>query len=221
MILFPILKFASTSYRMSHLCWPKSVPPTQSCHLPPPPLPPRGQRSIMMRFAIMCLRLPITSYHAYMKIPRSVRPPRLLLLVFILLLMALIFLLCILLVVLVLLTVVTTGILLVLLILLPPGTLTTIVLSIRISVTQFLVQATKSYLPSPIQTLFSTLSCLQQSLFNRDEKRDEPFVVQTTPNIALIPSVIVAPTCLPDLPPRPPTSTPPRTLRRSKSWLRW
>jgi hypothetical protein len=217
MILFPILKFASTSYRMSNLCWSRNVPPPKTCHLPPPPSPPKGQRFIMMGVAIKFLRLPVISYQAYTKIPKTVRPPRLLLLVLLLLLAALTLLLCILLVLLVLLTVVTTGILLLLLILLPPGTLTSILLPIRSSVTQFLAQVTRSCLPSPIQTLFFALSRLHRGLFNRDES----FVAQTAPDIAPVPSVVVTPICLPDLPPPPPTPTQPRTLRRSKSWLRW
>jgi hypothetical protein len=216
MLLFPILKFASTSYRMRNLCWSRKVPPPQTCRLPPPPPPPMGQRS-MMGVVITFLRLPVISYQAYTKIPRSVRPPRLLLLVLLFLLAALTLLLCILLVLLVLLTVVTTGVMLLLLILLPPGTLITIISPIRSSVTQFLAQVTRNYLPSPIQTLFSALSSLHRGLLNRDES----LVVQTVPNIALAPSVVVTPTCLPDLPPSPPIPTQPRTLRRSKSWIRW
>jgi hypothetical protein len=213
MILFPILKFASTSYRMSNLCWSKNAPA-----LTPPPSPPMGQRSIMMGAVITFLRLPVISYQAYSKFPRSVRPPRLLLLVLLLLLSALILLLCILLVLLVLLTVVTTGILLLLLILLPPGTLTTMLFPIRSSVTQFLAQVTRSYLPSPIQALFSALFSFHRGLLNREES----FVAQTAPNIAPVPNVVVVvPTCLPDSPPPPPPSTLPRTLRRSKSWFRW
>ena len=217
MILFPILKFASASYRMSNLCWSKTVPPSQTCHLPPPPSPPMGQRSGMMGAVITFFRLPVISYQAYMKIPRSVRPPRLLLLVLVLLLTALILLLCILLVLLVLLTVVTTGIMLLLLILLPPGTLTTIVLPIRNLATQFLAQVTRSCLPSPIQNLFSALLSLHRGLLNRGESS----VAQTAPNVAPVPSVVVTPTCLPNVPPPFPTSAQPRTLRRSKSWLRW
>ena len=217
MLLFPILKFPSTSYRMSNLCWPRNVPPPKTCRLPPPPPPPMGQRSIMMGVAITFLRLPVISYQAYRKIPRSVRPPCLLLLVLLLLLTALTILLCILLVLLVLLTVVTTGIMLLLLILLPPGTLTMVLFPIRSSMTQFFAQVTRSYLPSPIQTLFSALSSLHRGLLNRDES----LVAQAAPNIAPVPSVVVIPTCLPDLPPSPPISTQPRTLRRSKSWLRW
>lgn len=197
---------------MSNLCWSRNAPV-----LAPPPSPPMGQRSIIMGAAITFLRLPVISYQAYSKFPRSVRPPRLLLLVLLLLLSALTLLLCILLVLLVLLTVVTTGIMLLLLILLPPGTLTTMLFPIKSSVTQFLAQVTRSYLPSPIQALFSALSNLHHGLLNRDES----FVAQTAPNIVPVPSVIVVPTCLPDSPPPPPTSTLPRTLRRSKSWLRW
>ncbi len=217
MKLFPILKFASTRYRMGNLCWSKNVPPPQTCRLPPPP--PMGQRSVMMGVVITFLRLPVISYQAYTKIPRSVRPPRLLLLVLLLLLTALTLLLCILLVLLALLTVVTTGIMLLLLVLLPPGTLNTIVLPIRNLVTQFLAQVTRSCLPSPIQNLFSALLSLHRGLFNRDES----LVAQTAPNVALVravPSVVVTPTCLPGAPPPPPTSHR-RTLRRSKSWFRW
>jgi len=202
---------------MSHLCWSKSVPPPETYRLSPPPSSPMRQRSAMMGAAITFFRLPIISYQAYMKIPKSVGPPRLLLLALILLLVALTLLLCILLVLLVLLTTVTTGITFILLILLPPGTLTTVVLPIRSSVTQFLVQATRSYLPSPIQTLFSLLSGLQKRLFNRDES----LVAQTAPNVVPVPNVIVTPTCLPNPPPQSPTIARPRTLRRSKSWLRW
>ena len=217
MILFPILKFASTSYRMSNLCWSKTVLPPQTCYLAPPPSPPMRQRSVMMGVVIMFLRLPVTSYQAYMKIPKSVRPPRLLLLVLVLLLAALTLLLCILLVLLVLLTVVTTGITLLLLILLPPGTLTTIVLPIRNLATQFLAQVTRNCLPSPIQNLFSALLSLHRALFNRNES----FVAHTAPNVAPVPRVVVTPTCLPNVTPPPPTSAQPRTLRRSKSWFRW
>ena len=217
MILFPILKFASTSYRMSNLCWSKTALPPRTCHLPPPPSPPMGQRSIVMGAVITFLRLPVTSYQAYMKIPKSVGPPRLLLLVLVLLLATLTLLLCILLVLLLLLTVVTTGIMLLLLILLPPGTLTTIVLPIRNLATRFLAQVTRSCLPSPIQNLFSALLSLHQGFFNRDES----FVVQTTPNVAPVPSVVVTPTCRQNLPPSPQASAQPRTLRRSKSWFRW
>jgi len=217
MILFPILKFASASYRMSNLCWSKTVPPPQTCHLPPPPSPPMGQRSVIVGAVITFLRLPVISYQAYMKVPKSVRPPRLLLLVLVLLLAALILLLCILLVLLVLLTIVTTGITLLLLILLPPGTLTTIVLPIRNLATQFLAQVTRSCLPSPIQNLFSALLSLHRGLLNRGES----FVAQTAPNVAPVPSLIVTPTCLPSVPPPFPTSAHPRTLRRSKSWFRW
>lgn len=217
MILFPILKFASTSYRMSNLCWTKIVPLPQACHLPPPPSPPMGQRSVIMGVVITFLRLPVISYRAYMKFPRSVRPPRLLLLVLVLLLAALIILLCILLVLLVLLTVVTTGIMLLLLILLPPGSLTTIVLPIRNLATQFLAQVTRSCLPSPIQNLFSALLSLHRGLLNRGES----FEAQTAPNVAPAPSIIVTPSCLPSVPPPSPTPAKPRTLRRSKSWFRW
>jgi hypothetical protein len=217
MILFPILKFASTNYKMGNLCWSKNVPPAQSCHLPPPPSPPMRQRSIMMGVFIMFFRLPVISYQAYTKIPKSVRPSRLLFLVLLLLLAALTLLLSTLLVLLVLLTVVTTGIMLLLLILLPPGTLTWIVLPIRNLATQSLVQVTRNCLPSPIQTLFSALLSLHRGLFNRDES----FVAQTAPNVVPVPSVVVTATCLPDVPPPPPTSARPRTLRRSKSWFRW
>ena len=217
MILFPILKFASTSYRMSNLCWSKTVPPPQTCHLPPPMLPPMGQRSTMMGVVITFLRLPVISYRAYMKVPKTVRPPRLLLLVLALLLAALILLLCILLVLLVLLTVVTTGIILLLFILLPPGTLATIVLPIRNLVTQFLAQATRNCLPSPIQNLFSALLSLHRRLLNRGESP----VAQVPPNVTPVPSVVVTPICPPNVPLPPPTPAHPRTLRRSKSWLRW
>lgn len=217
MILFPILNFASTSYRMSNLCWSKAVPPPQTCHLPPPPSPRMGQRSVMTKVIITFLRLPVISYQAYMRVPKSVRPPRLLLLVLVLLLSALILLLCILLVLLVLLTLVTTGIMLLLLILLPPGTLTTIVLPIRNLAAQFLAQVTRSCLPSPIQNLFSALLSLHRGLLNRGES----VVAQTAPNVAPVPSVSVTPTCLPNVPPPFPTSAKPRTLRRSKSWFRW
>jgi hypothetical protein len=217
MILFLILKFASTSYKMSNLCWSKTVPPPRACHLPPPPSPTMGQRSVMMGIVITFLRLPVISYRAYMKIPKTVRPPRLLLLVLALLLVVLTLLLCILLVLLVLLTVVTMGIMLLLLILLPPGTLTTIFLPIRNLATQFLAQATRSCLPSPIQNLFSALLNLHQGLLNRGESS----VAQTAPNVAPVPSVVVTPICLPNVPPPSPTSARPRTLRRSKSWFRW
>ena len=217
MILFAMLKFVSTSYRMGHLCRSRSAPAPTTCHPSPPPSLPMRQRTIMMGAAITFLRLPIISYQAYMKIPKSVRPPRLLLLVLLLLLVALTLLLCILLVLLVLLAMVTTGITFILLILLPPGTLTSVVLPIRNSVTQFLVQATRSCLPSPIQTLFSAMSSLQRVFFNRDES----FVTQTAPNVVTVPSVVVTPTCLPSLPPPSPTLPRPKTLRRSKSWLRW
>lgn len=217
MTLFPILKFALTSYSVGPLCWSKRAPLPPRCHLPPPSSPPRVQRSVMMGVAITFLRLPITSYRAYMKIPKRVQPPPLLLLVLLLLLVALTALLCVLLVLLVLLTIVATAITLLLFILLPPNVLTTVVLPIRISVTQFLAQATRSYLPSPIQTLISTLYGLQRSLF----KRDESVASQTAPNTAPIPSVIVTPTRLPDLHPPPPISPQRRTLRRSKSWFRW
>ena len=222
MTFFPILTFTPISYSTSLLCWPKSVPP-QTYHLPPPPPPPRKQRSIMMEVVTTFFRLPIISYQAYMRMPKSVRPPRLLLLVLLVLLVTLILLLCILLVVLVLLTVVTTGITFLLLILLPPGTLTTVFLPIRMSVTQFLAEMTRCYLPSPIQTLFSLLSSLQRSLFNREK----PPVAQKSPDVSPVPcavsasSIIVTPTCLLDLPPSSPTSVKHRTLRRSKSWLRW
>jgi hypothetical protein len=202
---------------MGHLCWSKSVPPPKTCHLSPPSSLPMGQRSVVMGAAITFLRLPVISYQAYTKIPKSVRPPRLLLLVLILLLVVLTLLLCTLLVLLVLLTTVTTGIMFILLILLPPGTLMTVVLPIRNSVTQFLVQATRSYLPSPIQTLFSALSGLQKKMFNRDET----LATHSTPNVVPVPNVNVTPTCLLNPPPQSPTITRPRTLRRSKSWLRW
>jgi hypothetical protein len=215
--MIAILKFLSTSCSMGHLCWSKSAPPPETCHLSPPPLSPMRQRSVIMGAAITVFRLPVISYQAYTKIPKSVRPPRLLLLVLILLLVVLTLLLCTLLVLLVLLTTVTTGIMFILLILLPPGTLTTVVLPIRNSVTQFLVQATRNYLPSPIQTLFSALSGLQKKLFNRDEL----LATQTTPNVVPVPNVVVTPTCLLNPPPQSPTIARPRTLRRSKSWLRW
>ena len=205
---------------MSNLCWSKDVPPLQTCHLPAPPSPATGQRSLMMGVFITFLRLPVTSYQAYTKIPRSVRPPRIFLLVLLLLLAALTILLCILLVLLVLLTIVTTGITLLLFILLPPGTLNSIVLPIKNSVTQFLAQVATSCLPSPIQNLFSALLGLHRGLFNRDEA----LAARTTPIVAsvrAVPSIVVTPTCLPDVPPPPPTSAPPRTLRRSKSWFRW
>ena len=201
---------------MSNLCWSKAVPPPQTCHLPPPPSPIMGKRSVM-GVVITFLRLPVISYQAYMKIPKTVRPPRLLLLVLVLLLAALILLLCILLVLLVLLTVVTTGITLLLLILLPPGSLTTIIFPIKNSAMQFLAQVTRSYLPSPIQNLFSALLSLHRGLLNRGES----IVAQTAPNVAPIPSVVITPTCLPNVPPPLPTPGQPRTLRRSKSWFRW
>jgi hypothetical protein len=215
MTLFPILKFASISYSVGHLCWSKSAPPPPTCRLPPPPSPPRRQWSIMMGVAITFLRLPITSYRAYTKIPKNVQPPSLLLLVLLLLLVSLTVLLCVLLALLVLLTIVTTAITLLLLLLLPPNVLTKVVLPIRISVTQFLAQATRSYLPSPIQSLISALYSLQ-CLFSRDGS----VVAQTAPNAAPVPSIIVTPTRLPDLHPSP-MSPQRRTLRRSKSWFRW
>ena len=202
---------------MGHLYWSKSAPPPETCNLSPPPSPPVGQRSSMMGAVITFLRLPVISYQAYTKIPKSVRPPRLLLLVLLLLLLALNLLLCILLMLLVLLTIATTGITFILLILLPPSTLTTVVLPIKVSVMQFLVQAMSHYLPSPIQALFSALSVLQRNMFARDESS----VAQLAPNVVPVPSVIVTPTCLPNLPPPSPTLNQPRTLRRSKSWLRW
>jgi len=217
MILFAILKFVSTSYRLGHLYWSKGAPPPETCYLSPPPSPPVGRRSSVMGAAIMFLRLPVISYQAYTKIPKSVRPPRLLLLVLLLLLLALNLLLCTLLMLLVLLTIATAGITFILLILLPPSALTTVVLPIKVSVTQFLAQATRCYLPSPIQALFSVLSGLQRSMFARDESS----VVQVAPNVVPVPNVIVTPTCLSNLPPPSPTLNQPRTLRRSKSWLRW
>lgn len=217
MILFTILKFVSTSYRIGQVYWSKSTPPPETCNLSPSPSPSVGQKSSVMGAVIMFLRLPVISYRAYTKIPKSVRPPRLLILALLLLLVALNLLLCVLLVLLLLLTVTTTGITFILLILLPPSTLTTVVLPIKVSVTQFLVQATRSYLPSPIQALFSALSGLQRIMFARDESS----VARTAPNVVPVPSVIVTPTCLPNLPPPSPTLNQPRTLRRSKSWLRW
>lgn len=202
---------------MGHLYWSKSAPPPETCNLSPPPSPPVGQRSSMMGAVITFLRLPIISFQACTKIPKSVRPSPLLLLVLLLLLMTLNLLLCVLLMLFVLLTTTTTGITFILLILLPPNTLTTVVLPIKVSVTQFLVQATKSYLPSPIQALFSVLSGLQRNIFARDESS----VAQTAPDVVPVPSVIITPTCLSNLPAPSPTLNQPRTLRRSKSWLRW
>ncbi|KAI0303474.1 hypothetical protein B0F90DRAFT_1376749 [Multifurca ochricompacta] len=217
MILFQISKFALASYNMSPLCWSKNAPSPTVYYLSPPLSPPRGQRSVMMRVANTFVRLPFIGYQAYMKIPKTVRPPHLLLLVLLLLLVALTTLLCVLLVLLVLLTTVTTAITLLLLILLPPRTLDTVVLPIRISATQFLAQVTRNYLPSPIQTLFSVLSGILQSLFNRGES----VVAQAVPNTAPPLSVVVTPPCPPAPPPLPLVSAQPRTLRRSKSWFRW
>jgi hypothetical protein len=80
-----------------------------------------------------------------------------------------------------------------------------------------LAQATRSCLPSPIQNLFSALLSLHWGLLNRSESG----VAQTAPNVAPVPSVVVTPICLPNVPPSPPTPAQPRTLRRSKSWFRW
>ncbi|KAH8983705.1 hypothetical protein EDB86DRAFT_228694 [Lactarius hatsudake] len=217
MILFPILKIVPTSYNMSSLCRSKSVPLPPPCDVSPPLSPPRVKKSLMTGAAITFLRLPVLGYQMYMKIPDSVRPPRLLLLVLLLLLVALTVLLCILLVLLVLLTSVSMSITLLLFILLPPSTLNTVVLPIKNSVTQYLAQATKTCLPSPMLTLFSALSGLQQSLF----KRGGPVVKQAAPNVVPFPSVFVAPPCPSSPPPPSPPLAQPRTLRRSKSWLRW
>ena len=217
MILFPILKIVPASYSMSSLCRSKSVPPPPPREVASPLSPPKVKKSPMKGVAVTFLRLPIIGYQMYMKIPNSVRPPRLLLLVLLLLLVALTVLLCILLVLLVLLTSVTISINLLLLILLPPSTLNTVILPIKNSVTQYLAQATKSCLPSPMLSLFSALSGLQQSLF----KRGGSVVEQAAPNVVPVPSVLIAPPCPPSPPPPSPPLAQPRTLRRSKSWLRW
>jgi len=107
--------------------------------------------SIVMEIAIMFLRLPIISYQAHMRIPQSVRPPPLLLLILQILVTPI--LLYIILVILAPVTPLMMGISFLLLILLHPGTLTAVFLRIRMSVTQFLAELTRSYLPSPIQTL--------------------------------------------------------------------
>ena len=217
MILFPILKIVPACYNLSSLCWSKSVPPHPPRNEAPRPSIPKVKNSLVKGVVVMFLRLPIIGYQTYMKTPNSVRPPRLLLLVLLLLLVALTVLLCILLVLLVLLTSVSMSITLLLLILLPPNTLNTVVLPIKSSVTQYLAQATKSCLPSPMLTLFSTLFGLPQSLFNRGGSVEE----KAAPNVVPVPSVLVTPLCpLNPLPPSPLVAQP-RKLRRSKSWLRW
>lgn len=217
MILFPILKLVPACYSLSSLCRSKSVPPPLPRDEAPQLASPRVKKSLMVVVAVTFLRLPIIGYQAYMKIPNSVRPPRLLLLVLLLLLVVLTVLLCILLVLLVLLTSVSMSITLLLLILLPPSTLNTVVLPIKNSVTQYLAQATKSYLPSPMLTLFSALSGLPQSLFNRGGSVEQ----QAVPSVVPVPSVLITPLC--PLSPSPSSTlmTQPRTLRRSKSWFRW
>ena len=217
MILFPILKIVPASYSTSFLCRSKSVPHPLPCDVAPSLSPPRVKKSLTMRVAVTFLRLPIIGYQTYTKIPNSVRPPRLLLLVLLLLLVSLTVLLCILLVLLVLLTSVTVSISLLLLLLLPPSTLNTVVLPIKNSVTQYLAQATRSCLPSPMLTLFSTLSGFQQSLFNRGGS----VVEQEVPSVVPVPSVLVTPSCPPGPPPPSPPLAQRRTLRRSKSWFRW
>ena len=217
MILFPILKIVPACHSLSSLCRSKSVTPPPPYDEAPQRSTPRPKKSLMMGVAVTFLRLPVIGYQTYMKIPNSVRPPRLLLLVLLLLLVALTVLLCILLVLLVLLTSVSMSITLLLFILLPPSTLNTVVLPIKNSVTQYLAQATKSCLPSPMLTLFSALSGLPQSLFNRGGS----FEKKAAPNAVPVPSVLVTPLCplSPSLP--SPLLSQPRTLRRSKSWFRW
>ena len=217
MILLPILKIVPACYSLSSLCWSKSVPPPPPRNEAPRLSSPRVKKSLMVLVAVKLFRLPVIGYQTYMKFPNSVRPPRLLLLVLLFLLVALTILLCILLVLLVLLTSVSMSITFLLLILLPPSTLNTVILPIKNSVTQYLAQATKSYLPSPMLTLFSALSGLPQSLFNRGGSVEQ----QAAPSVVPVPSVLVTPLCPISPSPSSPLLTQPRTLRRSKSWFRW